>query len=103
MLWGAILLVVIYVEPELLKDVLIPESYLPFYLLLIIALWYTIAIFVRRVFASLILTITMVAGLVFSMLGLMHIGLALVILLTLVIESVYIYRSYEKNNASHEQ
>ena len=101
-LWGAVAYIIMYVEPALLKDILIPGMYLPFFGLFTIALWYTIALFVRSLGKSLLLTMTIVAALILSTLQLMFWGLALVLLLTLVSESWYIYSSHEKNRAKHE-
>lgn len=102
LLWGSLLTVVVYVEPELLKDILIPNSYAPFIALLSLCLWYTIALFVRKFWASLALALTIVLGIVLSIMKLMHIGLVIALLLTLVIESVYIYRRDEKIQPQNE-
>lgn len=102
-LWGAVAFVVVYVEPGLLKDILIPGSYLPFFLLLSLALWYSTTWLARSVFYGMLLSLTILTGIILSMLQLMHWGLAIALALTLVIESWYIYRSYEKISKSHEQ
>lgn len=102
LLWGFLLAVVMYIEPELLRDILIPNSYAPFVALITICLWYTIALFVRKFWASLGITLTIVLGIVLSIIKLMHIGLAIVLVLTLVIESVYIYRRDEKIHSQNE-
>jgi hypothetical protein len=94
--------IILRVEPVLLKDIVIPGMYLPFFGLVTITLWYTIALFVRSLGKSLLLTMTLVAAMVLSMLQLMFWGLALVLLLTLVSESWYIYKSHEKNCTTHE-
>ena len=93
-LWGAVAGVVLYVEPELLKDIIIPGSYLPFFVLLGIALWYSIR--------SFWIAITITFGIVLSSMQLMHWGLALTLLLTLVMESWYIYHRHEKISATDE-
>jgi hypothetical protein len=102
-LWGAIGWVVIYIEPQLLKDIFIPGMYIPFYLLLLLAIWYSVSLIMRKILASFIFSIIIVGSLMLSMYKIMHIGLAIVILLTLVIESVYIYRHNEKNSKLDEQ
>lgn len=102
-LWGSIILIIVFVEPELLRDVLIPNSYLPFFGLLTIALWYTLALITRFVVGGLILTLTIVGSLVLMMLQLMHWGLAVVLLLTFVMESWYIYHRHEKIHSTNEQ
>ncbi len=94
-LWGAVGAVVVLVEPELIRDILIPGAYLPFFLLLWIAIWYS----TRR----LLITTTIMAGIILSTLKLMHWGLAVVLLLTLVIESWYIYVRHEKIHKAHER
>ena len=102
-LWGSIAAVILYIEPELLRDILIPGAYLPFFVLLTISVWYTLAIVVRSFVGSLILTLTTIGGVVLTMLQLMHFGLAAVLLLTLVMESWYIYHRHEKINKPNEQ
>lgn len=91
------------VDPELIRDVLIPGSYLPFYVLLLLAIWYTLALITKTILLSLLLSATLVGSMVLTMLKLMHLGLAVVILLTLVIESWYIYSSHEKIYPADEQ
>lgn len=101
-MWGAVAYIIVRVDPILLKDVLVPGMYLPFFGLVGIALWYTIALFIRSFWQSLLLTVTILLALVLSTLQLMFWGLALVLLLTLVIESWYIYTRHEKNRTKHE-
>ena len=93
-LWGAVAGVVVYVEPELLRDIIIPGSYLPFFVLLEIALWHTTQ--------SFWIATTIVLGVILSIMQLMHWGLAVALLLTLVIESWYIYLRHEKINTTDE-
>ncbi len=101
-LWGAVAYIIMYVEPALLKDILIPGLYLPFMAIVTIAVWYTIALFIHSFGKSLLLTMTLIVALILSTLQLMFWGLALVLLLTLGIESWYIYSSHEKNRTNHE-
>ena len=82
-LWGAVGAVIWYVDPLLVRDVLIPSSYAPFFLLLWLALGYTVGV---------LLGTTMMVGVVLSAMGIMHLGLLIVLLLTLLIESWYIYK-----------
>ena len=82
-LWGAVGTVIWYVDPLLVRDVLIPSSYAPFFLLLWLALGYTVGV---------LLGTTMMVGVVLSAMGIMHLGLLIVLLLTLLIESWYIYK-----------
>jgi hypothetical protein len=103
LLWGAVASTIIYIDPELLKDILIPGSYLPFLILLTITLWYTLAIFIKSAWKSLVITLTLMLAIVLSILQIMYTGLAIMILLTLGIESWYIYHSHEKIHATHEQ
>lgn len=103
LLWGAVAATIVYIDPELLKDIIIPDAYLPFLLLLTIAIWYTLAIFIKSAWKSLVMTMTLILTIVLSMLQIMHVGLAIVILLTLGIESWYIYTSHEKIHSSNEQ
>lgn len=101
-LWGAVAYIIVRVEPNLIKDIWIPGLYLPFFVIVSVALWYTIALFVHSFWQSLLLTMTIVLSLILSTLQLMFWGLALVLLLTLVIESWYIYSNHEKNRTKHE-
>ncbi len=91
-LWGATALVIIYVEPELLKDIVLPGSYLPFWLLLSFTLWYTLSIILHGMMKGLLISATIIGGLILSAMGVMHWGLLIVLLLTLAIESWYIYK-----------
>lgn len=94
-LWGAVLAVILFVEPELVRDIVIPGSYLPFFLLIFLAILYTSR--------SLLISLTVVGGIILSTLKLMHWGLALVLLLTLVIESWYTYKRDEKIHPTHQR
>ncbi len=102
-LWGVLVSMVMYLDPEIVKDVLVPGLYLPFFGILSFAIWYTLWIFLGSLFKSLLLATTVILGVVLSAAGLMHPGLAVVLVLTLVIESWYIYHSYEKINSAHER
>ena len=102
-LWGAVAVVILKVEPELVRDVVIPGMYLPFYLLLAFSIWYTLALITKTMLMSLVMTITIVGGLILSMFGLMHWGLGLVLLLTLLMESWIIYSKHEKIHPTNEQ
>ena len=102
-LWGTVAATVIYIDPRLLKDVVLPGTYLPFFGLLLLVLWYTLAILVHSVTKSLLLTITIIGGLVLSTLKLMSWGIAILLGLTLGIESWYIYPRHEKNKSGDEQ
>lgn len=102
-LWGAVLVVFVYIEPEMLKDIVWPNSYLPMLILLFVSIFYTFLLVVKKLWASLLMSLTIMLAIVLSMNGIMHIGLLIVILLTLIIESVYIYRGNEKNITKNEQ
>ena len=102
MLWGALGAVILFIEPDLLKDIIIPGSYLPFFILLTLTIWYTLAVFIKPIWKSLLLTLTVVGYIVLLTLHLMYGALAIMLLLTLVIESWYIYRSHEKIKSTHE-
>jgi hypothetical protein len=95
LLWGSLVATVIYVEPGLIRDFVLPGSYFPFFVLLDLALWFTMRNFW--------IAATIVLAIILSTLHLMHWGLALVILLTLVMESVYIYGRHEKIHSTNEQ
>lgn len=103
MLWGMVVSMVLLVEPDLLKDIFIPGAYLPFFGLFGFTIWYTLAILIKSVWKSLFLTATIVGGLILSALGLMHMGLMIVLLLTFAIQSWYIYHRHEKINSTNEQ
>lgn len=102
LLWASVAYVVAYVEPELLKDVGVPGSYLPFFVILWVAISYTLVLVLKSIRYGALLGSTIMVGVVATALKLMFWGLAVVVLLTLVIESWYIYRSYEKNHSVHE-
>lgn len=102
-LWGLVVFVILYIEPELIRDIMIPGLYLPFFALITITIWYTLSIFTKSIAYSLLITITIIFGLALTMLGLMHIGLGAVLLLTLLMESWYIYHRHEKIHPTNEQ
>lgn len=95
LLWGSLGATIIYVEPALIRDLIIPGSYLPFFIILHIALWYTIKNFW--------IASTLLLGIILSTMQLMHWGLVIALLLTLVMESVYIYHRHEKIHPTNEQ
>lgn len=103
LLWSIVVSTILFVDPELLKDIIIPGSYLPFLLLLTITLWYSIAIFIKSIWKSLVITLTIMLSIILSMIKIMHVGLLVVILLTLGTESWYIYHSHEKIRSVNEQ
>lgn len=103
LLWGSVIAVILFIEPDLLKDIIIPGSYLPFFGLVALTIWYTLAILTKSIWKSLLPTITIVTYLVLTTLHLMYGVLAITLLLTLVFESWYIYRSYEKIKPTNEQ
>jgi len=102
-LWSAVGVVLVYVEPELIRDIIIHGLYLPFFGLLTLAIWYTLSLFLKSFFISLLFSMTIIAGLILTMLHLMHWGLLAVLLLTFLIESWYTYNRYEKINSTNEQ
>ncbi len=101
-LWGSLVVVIVYVDPLLLKDFFIPNSYSPFFVLLEIVIWYTLALIFKSPLKSLLVSSTIVLGIGLTVARLMHAGLIIVLLLTLCIESWYIYRSHEKIKQSNE-
>ncbi len=102
-LWGGLAMIIVFVEPDLLKDIFLPNSYLVFFVYLMISFWYTIAIFSKSFWKSLIIALTIVASIAFSTFKIMHPGLAIILLLTLGIESWYTYSTHEKINPTNEQ
>jgi len=46
-IWGTVAYVVVYIDPELLRDVWIPGMYAPFQLLLGVAVWYTVSALIK--------------------------------------------------------
>lgn len=102
-LWGAVSIVFVYVEPEMLKDIIWPNTYLPMLILLFVSIFYSFLLIIKQLLTSLLMSLTIMLAIVLAMNQIMHIGLILVILLTLIIESVYIYRGNEKNITKNEQ
>ena len=101
-LWGMIASTVLFVDPALLRDVGIPGTYLPFFGLLLLTVWYTLALVLHSAGKSLLLSVTIILGLVLTTLKLMHWGLLAALGLTLGIESWYIYPRHEKNKPVDE-
>lgn len=98
-IWSVFGIFIWGVDPRIVKDILIPNSYTPFWLILTVSIWYSTIVLGIKWWQGLIITMTIVGGLVMSMVGIMHWGLFAIIILTLIIESWYIYRSkYEKIN-----
>lgn len=91
-LWGSLGAMVVYIDPAIVKNIGIRGAYLPFWGLTGITLWYTMVIISRTIIKSLILTLTIMLGMILSFLGIMHWGLLIVLLLTLAIESWYMYK-----------
>jgi hypothetical protein len=103
LLWGAVASVIVFIEPEVIKDILLPGAYLPFIVLLSMTIWYTLSVITKSISLSLMMTMSIMVGLILAMLRLMHAGLALVLLLTLVMESWYTYHRNEKIYPTNEQ
>jgi|GEM_PF-2145381 len=102
-LWGAVSIVFVYVEPEMLKDIFWPNTYLPMLILLFVSIFYTFFVFIKKLWMSTLIAMTIMLTIVLAMNRIMHLGLMLVILLTLIIESVYIYKRNENNITKNEQ
>ncbi len=47
-LWSLLLSMITYVEPELIKDILVPGLYLPFFLLFLPASFFSLAVFLAN-------------------------------------------------------
>lgn len=92
LVWGLLVLFVVGVDPRTVRDVGVVGSYLPFWILVLLVLWYTLGLLTSRWLYGLLVAVTVVVGLILSMLQVMHIGLLLALGLTLIIESWYIYR-----------
>jgi len=103
LLWGGVAAIILFVEPELIRDIIVPGLYLPLLILLLIALWYSLALIFKSAMISLMFASTVIGSLILIILRFMHWGLAGVILLTLVMESMYTYHRYEKIHPANEQ
>lgn len=94
-MWSLVLGMVVYVDPELVRDVILPGSYLPFLMLLFLALWYTSAVVVARMWLSFVTAFLLTLGVALSIAQMLYwfVGLGIVTVLFVV---YYLYFSLLK-------
>jgi len=69
-MWGCLGLLVYFVEPEMVKDILIPGLYLPFFLIFFPAVFLTLALFFGNSKKGLIYALGITTGLILQIYGL---------------------------------
>lgn len=82
--WSIPVGIVVFVDPALIKDVLIPGSYLPFLVAIFFAVLYTsLIIFKKRKWLALIVAVLLTLSLILSILSMLYwfVILAIVLLL----------------------
>ena len=103
LLWGLLAGMVVGIDPQTVKDVIVINSYSPFWILLFIAITYSVVVTGGKWWGGIIIGLTVILGGILSMLGIMYLGLLIVFILTLGIESWYIYTGHEKIKSPNEQ
>jgi len=74
---------VLYIEPELIKDTLVPETYFLFFLNLFLALFFTLAVFLANSRKGFIVTLGIIIFLILRLFGLGNLLNALLIIATI--------------------
>jgi hypothetical protein len=67
MLWGVAIYIVVYIDPESVKDIGVEGAYLPFLAAILTALWYTVMIVMGSGLTALVVTALLGLALVLSM------------------------------------
>jgi hypothetical protein len=82
-LWSLVAGVIVLVDPALLRDVLFPGLYLPFLVILFVAVWYTAALVFKKIGLSLLVSLLLILTVVLSIMQLLFwfVGLGIVLLL----------------------
>ena len=91
MLWGAVAYIVIYVEPESIRDIGIEGMYLPFVAIVTIAIWYTVMMVAQSWMFSLTVSALLGLTLTLSILRLMS-WFTLLIISLLIGFSLYLHK-----------
>lgn len=94
-LWSIVIGIVIFVDPSLLRDILIPGLYLPFVFAVFVALGYTILVITHSFWLSLVVAALICLAIVLSIMQMLFwfVGLGIFVLLSVV---CYIYFSQLK-------
>lgn len=83
-LWSVVAYIMIFLEPNSIKDVLIESIYLPFLVAVTVALGYTMSVIANKWWLAASVTGLLMLGLVLSILGLLNTFLVIVIALMIV-------------------
>lgn len=80
LMWGVVLGIIFYVDPALVKDVVVPGVYLPLVLSVAVSCWYSILLVTKSLKSASLVTIVIVIAMVTSLLRYMNVlvGVALV-------------------------
>ncbi len=93
-LWALVLYVVVTIDPEIIRDVLVERLYLPFFGLLGVAFWYTFAMILRGWLRGLIVAIYVLSQLYLQVFGILDYLIAIVSICLLVL---LLWLSYQRN------
>ena len=80
MLWGVVGAVVIFIDPQLLKDLLIPNTYIAFVLIVMAACFYSLWLIFHKLITVATITILIGLGLQLAVLGIMTLFLMCVLI-----------------------
>lgn len=80
MLWGVVAGMVLGVDPALIKDYLLPDSYILFVVLITTAIWYSLWLVIKNFLPTTMLAILSGMAIELSILGIMNMFLLAVIL-----------------------
>lgn len=94
-LWSTVVGMIIFIDPALVADVGLPNAYLPFFVAIFSAIFFTSLVFLRSKWVALIITALLVLTVVLSMMRLMYWFVALAIIL-LILSVCYIHFSERK-------
>ena len=78
--WTTFGLMIFFVEPELIKDILIPGLYLPFFINLFLALFFTLAVIFVNSRKGFLISLSVISFLILRLFGLGNILNAVLIL-----------------------
>lgn len=98
MLWGMVALIIVDVDPVLLRDVWIEGIYLPFLLSVLLSLWYTFALVLKSYLRSLLISLLMVLMIALSILKVLNLISAMAILISTLLIIYSTLHKRTKNN-----
>lgn len=92
-LWTFVGYIIVAIDPESVRDVGMEGAYLPFFVPLVIALWYTLSLIVASSIVSLVITTLLILALALTMMGIMNIFLGFVIV-SIIVFILYVQKQH---------